>query len=218
MSDNGGWKLDGAGGDNYPLKDGKCNFYEGGIRTVSVIKNEQIKNKEFNSFVHSIDVLPTILDFCGYKKEIKIDGSSIYDQIVNQGLIKKRNIILAFYTENLWCFLIGNLKFLKMKDSFECYDIINDPFEKNNIINEKLPLFEKDISEQIKSCLSERVYENFEKDNKDSIIEKCKKIKFWGQHQKNEIKMLSCNQEENKKIIASKNNFLEANGYEIFYK
>lgn len=230
MSDNGGWTLNWTGGDNYPLKGGKANFNEGGIRTLSVIKHNKIKKKKFEGFVHVTDVLPTLLDFCkeGESKKIdKIDGKSVYEELVFEKKSEKRNLVFGFWNKNVWCFLIDNLKFIscsgKMpnKNSFipeqmECYDILNDPFEKENLIEEKYNFFKDKIEDQINKCLQERVYENFDNMTKEEIIKKCKKINYWGQ-QINQIKILSIDEEFDKNNTNLQTNFLQATGYDIFY-
>jgi arylsulfatase A-like enzyme len=217
MSDNGGWTLDFAGADNYPLKNGKCFFYEGGIRTCSILKNKKINQKKFDGFTHSVDILPTILDFCDYEKKIELDGISLVKDLT-ENTQTKRNITLCFYDAEIWCFLIDELKFIKTKDNFECFDLLNDPLEKNNIIKEKYPFFKKNIDNQINYCLTKRIYEKFEKGTKKEILQKCSEIKFWGQQQKNQISILSNEEEYNKLMVNSKMNFLEASGYDRFYK
>jgi arylsulfatase A-like enzyme len=234
MSDNGGWNLDWACGDNFPLKQGKASFYQGGVRTLSVIKSNRIKSKKIEKFVHCVDVLPTILDFCGYKNEVNLDGISLFDD----NKFSKRNIVLGFYGPNHWCFIIDNFKFIKLKKNsnhhlgvkdgkleeedikyMECYDVLNDPHELNNLISEKYYFMKDKINEQINICLKDRVYENFEKYSQEEISNICSKLKFWGQSSKKNIKICSNDFEENsKQYINSKSNLLELTGYDIFYK
>jgi len=217
MSDNGGWTLDWTGGNNYPLNDGKCSFKEGGIRTVSVLKYKDIKTKKFEGFVHVTDVLPTLLDFCGSKVFGDIDGKSVAKNIL-ENKTEKRNIVFSFFNENVWCFLIDNLKFICTKalgkKTVECYDILNDPCETKNIIEKKYSLFEEKIENQIKKCLEERVSENFDNMSKEEVKLFCKKIKYWGQQSKDQLKVLSQKTEDKSSTLT---NFLEATRYDIFY-
>jgi arylsulfatase A-like enzyme len=238
MSDNGGWSLDWAGGDNFPFKNGKASFYEGGSRTFSIIKHKDIKIKEFNHPIHCTDVLPTLLSFCNIKLSNKIDGISLFDNLTKNKKYEKRNIILGFFGENHWCFIIDNLKFIKLKKTsnhhmgiisskienedinyIECYDLIKDPEEKNNIIKEKLNLMKDILEENIKKCLRERVYENFSKISEEEIIAICRNTKFWGQEKTKNIKCLSTKdfKEESINHINSKNTLASLTGYDKFY-
>lgn len=218
MSDNGGWTLNWTGGDNYPLSDGKCSFKEGGIRTLSVLKHKDIKIKKFEGFVHVTDVLPTLLDFCGSKVFADIDGKSVVKNLL-ENKKEKRNIVFSFFNENVWCFLIDNLKFIcTCPDgikTLECYDVMNDPCETKNIIEEKYSLFEEKIKKQIKICSEERVSENYDNMSKEEVEFFCKEIKYWGQQSKDQLKILNKDEKEDKG--GTLNNFLEATGYDVFY-
>lgn len=238
MSDNGGWNLSWAGGNNDPFKDGKASFYEGGARTFSFIKYKNIKIKKFNEIVHCTDVLPTLLDFCGCTPVSGLDGFSLFDFLTSDKKYTRNNLVLGFFGENHWCFIIDNFKFIKLKKTskhhmgitssqishedinyIECYDLIKDPEEKNNIIKEKIEHMKDKLEKQIKICLEERVYENFNKISKQEILSICKQTKFWGQENINKIEALSkTNDEESITYINSKNTLAELTGYDIFYK
>lgn len=239
MSDNGGWNLNWTGADNFPFKDGKASFYEGGARTFSFIKYKDIKIKKFNNIVHCVDVLPTLLEFCGCGNVNGLDGISLFNFLTEGREYERNNLVLGFFGENHWCFIIDKFKFIKLKktskhhmgiastkitnediEHIECYDLVNDPEEKNNIIKEKFGQMKSKLEEQIKICLKERVYENFTKITKEEILSICKKTKFWGQDNLNEIKILSntTNQEESIAHINSKKTLAELTGYDIFYK
>jgi arylsulfatase A-like enzyme len=219
MSDNGGWTLNWTGGNNYPLNDGKCSFKEGGIRTVSVLKHKEIKSNKFEGFIHVTDVLPTLLDFCGFSIKEKIDGRSVYKELVGINKSFERDFIFSFFNENLWCFLFGNLKFTKTLKNFECYDIANDPCETKNLIEEKYISYKEKIENQIQNCLKERVPEiGVKKFTKEEIIKKCNNLNYWGQKDKSKIKLLSLDEESDMKKTESQTNFLQATGYDIFYE
>lgn len=211
QSDNGGWLISWAGGDNYPLQNGKTSFYEGGVRVFSVLKTNKLKSKESDVFIHSTDVLPTILDFCGYDKNINVDGMSKMNNLINNTKNTKE-IVLGFYNEFFWCFLFDNIKIISEGNlGIKCFDLIKDPLEKNNIID----YYENNknrIENKIKECLSFRVHEPKDTYTRESAKIKCKNLKFWGQQNK---KILL-----NNKVIeeSPKRNFLELSGYNIFYK
>jgi len=240
MSDNGGWTLDWAGGDNHPFRGGKASFYEGGSRTFSVLKHNKIKIKEYNNITHCVDVLPTIADFCNLNLyNEKLDGKSLYDNLVKNKNTEDRIITLGFFGENHWCFIIDNLKFIKLKKTsnhhmgiaygqfenedinfIECYDLCKDKEEKTNIIKEKFNKYKNILEKQIKYCLKERVYENFKKYNKEEVEEICKNLKFWGDQNSKKIKLLNFKKinfkKESLEYINSKDSLESLTGYDIF--
>jgi arylsulfatase A-like enzyme len=64
---------------NSPLREGKGFLYEGGLRVPLIVKWPSITKPgtTINSPTNSIDFLPTILDACGIKQEMKVDGASL---------------------------------------------------------------------------------------------------------------------------------------------
>ena len=218
QSDNGGWTPDWAGGDNYPLKGGKASYYEGGVKVFTIIKNKEIKSKKYEGFCHCTDVLPTLLDFAGYPNKVEsIDGISNKKYII-ENKKNERSMILNFYSEKFWCFIIENFKFINENDKPACYDLIKDPEEKTNIFKDKYEQFKNKINKMISDCAKEYVpFPNFrfENENQEIIKDKCKNVKFWGQRNKKdkkEIKIL-VNLE-----TSEPESFLKLSGYDIFYK
>ena len=211
QSDNGGWIPDWACGDNYPLKNGKASFYDGGIRVFSLIKHKEIKIKSFEGFSHSVDILPTLLDFAEYKKQLdNIDGITIKKDLINNTQIK-RNIILNFYNENMWSFISGNFKIINQNNVIEIYDLINDQQEKNNLFKNKYEEFKEEIDNFIKNCKSNHVKDLILYLPEKEAKKKCENIKYWGQQVKGWIKIQ--NVSENKNC----DSFLKMSGYDIFY-
>ena len=215
QSDNGGWALDWACGDNYPLSGGKASFCDGGVRVFTLIKNKEISAKKYDGFCHCVDVLPTLLDLAGYPCAIEnIDGISNKISLKNEKE-EKRDLILNFYSENFWCFILGYLKFTKEWKKVTCYDLVADPEEKNNIFELKYEQFRRKIEKMINKCSEKYVaFPDFSKENEDEKIirKKCKNITFWGQKNKKEIKMQSF-EKQNVNIHKS---FLTLSGYDIF--
>lgn len=97
VSDNGGDMYDRVDGkpptNNYPLRGGKGNVYEGGIRVPciiswpGVVKPGSVCPEMFSS----IDFYPTLLDMAGSKKNEKqlIDGESIMPLLTGAGKLKR---------------------------------------------------------------------------------------------------------------------------------
>ena len=206
QSDNGGWLVDFAGGDNWPLKGGKASFYEGGVRSFSLIRHKDIKIRSYDGISHAVDFLPTILDFCDYKKEIKLDGVSLKENLLKNQL-KQREIVISFYDKNFWCFLIDGIKIINENNKIECYNILQDKNEEKNIfqnLNEKIKL---KIGKLIEKCSVTRVPEP---DQREMMLEGLSYIGQTGL-----IKVLSCSQNLEK---INHKNFLSLSGYDIFYE
>ncbi len=104
FSDNGGNMYDLINGktatNNFPLKMGKGNIHEGGVRVPCIIswpgkiKPDQ-KSKEM---IASIDFYPTMLDLAGLKpqKNQIIDGVSLYSLLLDSKPLKKRELYCHF--------------------------------------------------------------------------------------------------------------------------
>jgi arylsulfatase A-like enzyme len=87
--------------NNYPLKSGKANVHEGGIRVPCVVywPNEGGSGAVSDETICSIDFFPTILDMIGLKDvemEREIDGKSIVPALKNNGSIKREGIFIDF--------------------------------------------------------------------------------------------------------------------------
>ena len=72
----------GVHASNYPLKGGKVQLWEGGIRVpFGISHGDKIKHAEFSGMISQLDILPTILDLAGHPEyeEIKeeFDGKSL---------------------------------------------------------------------------------------------------------------------------------------------
>ena len=80
-SDNGGLAtLEGAhtpATSNAPLREGKGYLYEGGIRVPLIMRYPRVlKGGTSSEPTSSVDLLPTILDFCGLAPATDVDGRS----------------------------------------------------------------------------------------------------------------------------------------------
>jgi len=84
-SDNGGASYSVGGADNVPLRGGKGDAYEGGIRVVSVMRwPEKIKpNTKLTDIMTVMDVFPTLVEAAGVDalNDRKFDGRSMWTAI-----------------------------------------------------------------------------------------------------------------------------------------
>lgn len=85
FSDNGGAAYSVGGADNVPLRGGKGETFEGGIRVVSLLRwPERIPaGSEFDSIMTVMDVFPTLADAAGVPtgNEKKLDGRDLWPAI-----------------------------------------------------------------------------------------------------------------------------------------
>src|SRR5207244_3747233 len=64
---------------NTPLREGKGYLYEGGLRVPLLVRWPGVRKpgSTIATPVHSIDFFPTLLEACGVKSDVKVDGVSL---------------------------------------------------------------------------------------------------------------------------------------------
>jgi arylsulfatase B len=130
-SDNGGWLGD-FGGTNFPLKDGKISFYEGGIRVVNIAKMP-ISEKRISKVCHASDIFPTLCDLVGVDRP-SVDGVSV--------LLPGKDRELAHHYRRIsedkfvGCIRSGDWKYMTYKNE-ELYNIAEDPVESKNLASQE---------------------------------------------------------------------------------
>jgi arylsulfatase A-like enzyme len=155
FSDNGGNMYDLINGktatNNFPLKMGKGNIHEGGIRVPCIISwPGTIKpNQVSEQLISSIDFYPTLLDIAGLKpRENQIlDGVSLYPMLLKGKTLKKRELYCHFphyipATDNYPSTSVrsGDWKLIRVygedpgqMPSFELFNLKTDIGENNNL-------------------------------------------------------------------------------------
>ena len=153
-SDNGG----GFRG-NHPLKAGKGDLAEGGIRMPSFVRGPGIKPGSYCDVpMVQWDFLQTFYDLAGGTAPLpaELDGGSLKDVFVkgNKGKVKRNTEPLIFHFpwhtgEAESVIRVGNYKLRKDLDSleFELYDLSKDIGEKNNIAS-KMPELVQTLDKQ----------------------------------------------------------------------
>ena len=150
MTDNGPQQLR----YNSNMKGLKGTVYNGGIRVPFYIKYaEKFKNsKVINRMSAHIDVLPTVLELCDLKipSDRKIDGQSLVPAINSKTIddrflfsywtrrFPEKYINMSIQNDNYK--LVGNNDFDSKIEDFELYDLIVDPSESNNVINQNIEI------------------------------------------------------------------------------
>jgi len=157
---------------NYPLRDGKHSFYEGGIRVPFMVAGPGIKpGRVSRTMVTGLDFLPTFTELAGGNVEMTevIDGGSLVPLLHNENieLVKRNSESLIFHQSShrppRSAIRRGNYKLVKywMKDfkykntpKVELFDLANDIGETTNLV-EKFPQIAKELESELIDFLTE---------------------------------------------------------------
>ena len=145
-SDNGGWS---GATDNHPLRSGKGDLFEGGIRVPLIIRWPGVTQPEstVNDPVISMDLTATVLDAAGVKlaEKERLDGRTLRPLL--QGQETKRRSLFFHYPHFAWhksnrpgaAIRDGNHKLILRFDdnSIELYDLAADIGERHDLAKEK---------------------------------------------------------------------------------
>ncbi|MDD2798019.1 MAG: sulfatase-like hydrolase/transferase [Bacteroidales bacterium] len=136
LSDNGAEQ---NATEKYPSPNGdfrgwKGVLYEGGTRVPAIFSYpKRIKqHKTTNQLLMSMDLMPTILEFCGVKnKTTKVDGESLTPLLLSGKKLQPRK---SFWANRGLCAMTdGNWKLVWSKNRVEFFNITTDPYEKNDL-------------------------------------------------------------------------------------
>ena len=126
-----GWHL---GNDR---KWGKHSLFERSLKSALIVKLPGVNHasKEIKTIVETVDLYPTLLDFCGIGKPYELDGKSLVE-LIQTGKSNHRNRAFSFWKNGV------SLKtdryrltkfFRKEEPKIELYDHLLDPEENINI-------------------------------------------------------------------------------------
>lgn len=169
-SDNGGNMYDIINGktatNNYPLKDGKGNIHEGGVRVPCIIFwPGKIKPGTISDqVITSVDFYPTIMQMAGSKpdKGQILDGESIVPVLTENKKLRRKAIYSQFplyipATDNYPSTSVhkGNWKLIRVygegkgrSNAYELYNLKSDPGENENLVD-KSPKKVKELDKLI---------------------------------------------------------------------
>ncbi|MFZ4261944.1 arylsulfatase [Sphingobacterium sp. HJSM2_6] len=151
-SDNGAHREGGADpiffNSTAGLRGFKRDLYEGGIRTPLIVRWDKhiAPNKTNNQVGAFWDILPTVQELIGDKKNESTDGVSLVPTLLNKGKQQKhKHLYWEFHEDggrqavqqNQYKLLRFNVKDAQ-KTYYELYNIEKDPQEKNPIQNNKI--------------------------------------------------------------------------------
>ena len=140
MGDNGGaGKVD---ADNYPLRDKKGSYYEGGIRVPLIISwpGKIASGEKFHKAVMGFDIFPTILGAANISVPDNLDGKNLLPYLKKESgssSPEKTGEVHDFLVwdedDGKYAVRKGDYKLINNKGDKELYDLSKDLGEKNNI-------------------------------------------------------------------------------------
>ncbi|MDX8045322.1 sulfatase-like hydrolase/transferase [Gracilibacillus sp. S3-1-1] len=112
-------------------------MYEGSVRVPLVIvdpRKDQVE--KVDKLTELVDLFPTILAFADIHSSQKIDGKSLLPLLTNENAQHKEEQLSLW--ENTEMLRTNQYKYIRnFNDQDELYDLIQDPFELHNIIEEE---------------------------------------------------------------------------------
>ncbi len=157
MSDNGGAETLARGADNGLLRGGKGTTFEGGIRVPAFFHWQgRIKpNSTFDEMFTVEDILPTILAAAQIplNSTKKIDGRNMWQTITEGYRSERKEFLLVNHNRKNYNYALfkDQWKLVHMTDRVSgtvqhyLFDILNDPYEKNNLIEQNTEIAENMI-------------------------------------------------------------------------
>ena len=143
-----GWHL---GNDR---KWGKHSLFERSLKSALIVKIPGVNHasKEINTIVETVDLYPTLLDFCGIAKPYELDGKSLVE-LIQTGKSNHPNQAFGFWKNgvSLKTDRYRLTKFFREEEpKIELYDHLLDPkeniniaFEHQKIVDSLMPVLEK---------------------------------------------------------------------------
>lgn len=125
-SDNGG----GRHGNNLPLRGGKHNAYDGGVRVPAAIRIPGILSGSTSGMIAAADIYPTVLSLAGVAPP---PGPTLDGEDVSAGIVSAASELRS---ETAWirkdhdAYRTPEWKLIRRPDGHrELYDLVSDPFE-----------------------------------------------------------------------------------------
>jgi arylsulfatase A-like enzyme len=135
ISDNGGPLAQTA--DNTPLRGGKHQDYEGGIRVPFLVCwPAKLKPGESQAVVSALDILPTVLNACGVDqpKEKRLDGIDIVPILNGDMPARERNLFWCSGSQTgWWAVRSGDWKLVGDKGRLGLFDLSQDISESKDL-------------------------------------------------------------------------------------
>lgn len=146
-------------GSSGPFRERKRSLYEGGVRVPAfcVLPDKIAAGQSTDFPAFTSDYLPTILDILNieYPSNRPVDGISITKVLNGESITREKPLGFQFREKMSWVTQTHKLISTDNGKTFELYDLIEDPSEKQNIISEYPKLasqMKTDLNLWIESC------------------------------------------------------------------
>lgn len=129
-------------GSALPFRARKRSLYEGGVRVPAfVVWKDKLKANTHTDFpAVTSDYLPTVRDILGLKKsdDRPLDGVSLLPALLEDKTVRNKSIGFEYQHQLSWVNDTYKLISIDKGATFELYDLLKDPSEKNNIAAENI--------------------------------------------------------------------------------
>lgn len=110
----------------------KNTLYEGGIRVPAIFYHpKSLQPHRTNEMMLTMDLMPTILEFCGIQNNRKIDGISLLPVLTSNKSLPERDI---FWANVGWLAMqSGDWKLISKANTAELFNLLIDPKEQHDL-------------------------------------------------------------------------------------
>lgn len=122
---------------NFPNRHGKGSLYQGGVHVPMIVAGAGVtrQNEEENALVHATDIYATILELGGTELPGGIYNSLSFKHLLDHTNGAKRTYNYAEEVDE-WTIRNSQYKLIQFQNgSQEFYDLLTDPLEEDNLIN-----------------------------------------------------------------------------------
>ncbi len=151
FSDNGG----GSGSHNAPLRGGKMEMLEGGVRVCAIVRGPDIEPDRTNDeFITSLDLLPTFLRLAGLpqRDDVILDGYDIWP-VLTQGQASPRSKMF-WKRRHLEAARVGDWKWSRDQSKVSLYNLKEDLSERMDL-TERYPDKATELQTEFENWMAE---------------------------------------------------------------
>lgn len=180
LSDNGG-PVHKNGSKNFPLRGGKSDLYEGGIRVPFAMqwKGKIKKGMEYNYPVSSMDIMGTICEIAGVKTKNKLDGVNLLPFLKTKNKAMPHDVLFwRKWEQNAMAIRSDKLKLVANRDKSKTppalYNLEEDLVENYNL--------RESNKTEVTNLMS--LWEQWDKNNKERYFPTLREDKWWERNSK----------------------------------
>ena len=174
-------KLLTAGPKNFPLRGGKSDLYEGGIRVPFAMqwKGKIKKGMEYNYPVSSMDIMGTICEIAGVKTKNKLDGVNLLPFLKTKNKAMPHDVLFwRKWEQNAMAIRSDKLKLVANRDKSKTppalYNLEEDLVENYNL--------RESNKTEVTNLMS--LWEQWDKNNKERYFPTLREDKWWERNSK----------------------------------